>query len=439
MWRTTIRRHGEAKKAASRSPNLLGALDTVKGALPMNDLELMKQLTVPATSKIVLLVLDGLGGLPREPGGPTELEAAVTPNMDRLARDGAVGLMSPAGVGISPGSGPGHLGLFGYDPLRYVIGRGVLEAVGIGIPIGASDVAARGNFCTVGPDGTIIDRRAGRISTEECARMVALIEDISLPGVEITVRPVRDYRFALIFRGADLSPLITETDPQRVGVPPLRVFAQDSSASSAATAELANAWIDRVRERIKDQHPANMVTLRGWSKEPGLPSFQEVFKLRAAAIAVYPMYKGLASLAGMTVLEGIADIDAQMDTLEREWDRFDFFFIHYKYTDSRGEDGNFEGKAAEIEKVDRVIPRILDRKPAVLAITGDHSTPAVLKSHSWHPVPTLIYAPGTTRSNPAVTGFGETNCLSGALGRFDATQLMRQLTAHALRQSKFGA
>jgi 2,3-bisphosphoglycerate-independent phosphoglycerate mutase len=347
--------------------------------------------------------------------------------------------MHPVGIGISPGSGPGHLGLFGYDPLRFVIGRGVLEAVGIGIPITASDVAARGNFCTVGGDGAITDRRAGRISTEECARMTSLIEDISLPGVHITVKPVRDYRFALILRGDGLSPQLTETDPQRVGARPLRVFPLDSSVEAAATAEFANTWIDRVGERIREQHPANMVTLRGWSQEPGLPSFQELFKLRAAAVAVYPMYKGLASLAGMTVVEGISDLEGQMAVLKRDWDRFDFFFVHYKYTDSRGEDGNFEGKMSEIEKVDRVIPRILDLGPSVLAITGDHSTPAVLKSHSWHPVPTLIYAPGTTRSNPGVSGFGETNCLAGALGQFRATNLMRLLTAHALRQTKFGA
>ncbi len=405
----------------------------------MTDLDLMKNLTQGGETKIVLLVMDGLGGLPRETGGPTELEAAFTPNLDRLAREGAVGLMHPVGVGISPGSGPGHLGLFGYDPLESLIGRGVLEAVGIGLELSENDVAARGNFCTVDQNGVITDRRAGRISTEECTRMVSLIEDISLPGVQVIVRPVRDYRFALILRSPGLSQNLNETDPQKTGLKPLRVEAQDSSAEAKRTADLVNQWVEKVSERIKDQKPANMVTLRGWSREPGLPTFENIFKLKAAALAVYPMYKGLASLVGMTLVEQLANIDDQVDALKREWGSFDFFFVHYKYTDSRGEDGDFDAKVAEIEKVDQVIPRILELKPDVLVVTGDHSTPAVLKSHSWHPVPVLLWAPGATRRNPDVTEFGESQCLRGALGQFKGVDLMKLITAHALRQAKYGA
>ncbi len=405
----------------------------------MTDLDLMKNLTQGGETKIVLLVMDGLGGLPRETGGPTELEAASTPNLDRLAREGAVGLMNPVGIGISPGSGPGHLGLFGYDPLKSLIGRGVLEAVGIGLELSENDVAARGNFCTVDQNGVITDRRAGRISTEECARMVSLIEDITLPGVEVIVKPVRDYRFALILRSPGLSQNLNETDPQKTGLKPLRVQVQDGSAEAKRTADLVNQWVEKVRERIKDQKPANMVTLRGWSREPGLPTFESVFKLKAAALAVYPMYKGLASLVGMTLIEQLANIDDQVDALKREWDSFDFFFVHYKYTDSRGEDGDFDAKVAEIEKVDQVIPRILELKPDVLVVTGDHSTPAVLKSHSWHPVPVLLWAPGLTRRNPDVTEFGESHCLRGALGQFKGVDLMKLITAHALRQAKYGA
>lgn len=405
----------------------------------MTDLNLMKELTQSGNTKIVLLVMDGLGGLPKEPNGPTELEAASTPNLDQLAMQGMVGLMHPVALGIAPGSGPGHLGLFGYDPVRYLIGRGALEAVGIGLPLTGQDVAARGNFCTVDGDGNITDRRAGRISTEECARMTGLVEDLKLPGVELIIKPVRDYRFVLILRGSGLSPALNETDPQKTGVKPLTVEGLDGSPEAIHTAELVNEWVTKVRDRIKDQHPANMVTLRGWSSAPGLPSFDDVFKLKAAALAVYPMYKGLASLVGMTLIQGLTNLDDQMKALKTEWGAYDFFFVHYKYTDSRGEDGDFDAKVAEIEKVDKIVPTILELKPDVLVVTGDHSTPSVLKSHSWHPVPVLLHAPGTMRRNPDVKGFGESECLKGALGQFNGPQLMNLITAHARRQAKYGA
>jgi len=269
--------------------------------------------------------------------------------------------------------------------------------------------------------------------------MVGLIEDITLPGIEVIVKPVRDYRFVLILRGPGLSPELNETDPQKTGVEPLKVHGRDDSPETRHTANLVNQWVDQVRARIRDQRPANMVTLRGWAREPGLASFEDVFKLKAAALAVYPMYKGLASLVGMTLIPGLNNLDEQIEALKREWDRYDFFFVHYKYTDSRGEDGDFDAKVEEIEKVDAAIPRMLELKPSVFVVTGDHSTPAVLRSHSWHPVPVLLWAPGTTRSNFQVTGFGETQCLNGALGQFKATYLMRLITAHALRQIKYGA
>jgi 2,3-bisphosphoglycerate-independent phosphoglycerate mutase len=405
----------------------------------MVDIDLSKSLSQQGDTKIVMLVLDGLGGLPKDPGGLTELETAYTPNMDRLAVEGSLGLINTVGIGVTPGSGPGHLGLFGYDPLKYVIGRGVLEAVGIGLKLTDLDVAARGNFCTVDESGTITDRRAGRISTEECARMVSLIEDITVPGVEIIVKPVRDYRFVLLLRGAGLSHALNETDPQKTGLKPLRLRPQDGSAEARATADIVNQWVDKVSERIKGEFPANMVTLRGWSREPGLQGFSEVFGLKAAALAVYPMYKGLASLVGMSLIEGLSNLDDQLDALRTNWDSYDFFFVHYKYTDSKGEDGDFDGKVAEIEKVDAVIPRILELNPDVLVVTGDHSTPAVLKSHSWHPIPLILWAPGKTRANINVTGFGETQCLNGSLGQFDASSLMRLVTACAMRQTKYGA
>jgi 2,3-bisphosphoglycerate-independent phosphoglycerate mutase len=402
----------------------------------MADLELMRELTMTADTKIILLVMDGLGGLPREPGGPTELEFAKTPNLDKLAREGMIGLSIPIAHGITPGSGPGHLALFGYDPVKYLIGRGVLESVGIGLELTPDDVAARGNFCTVDENRVITDRRAGRIPTEKCAELVKMLKPIKLPGVEVIVEPVQDYRFALILRGKGLADKLSETDPQKTGRKPLPVNALDPEAQH--TADLANEWIAQAREILKNEHPANMVTLRGWAQEPGLPKFEDIYKLRAAAIAVYPMYKGLASLAGMTLIQGLHHLDKQVEALRANWNSFDFFFFHFKYTDSRGEDGNFEGKAAEIEKVDAVIPSILELVPDVLIVTGDHSTPAVWKAHSWHPVPTLLYAPGLTRRND-VTGFGETECLKGALGQFQATDLMPMALSYAKRMNKLGA
>jgi 2,3-bisphosphoglycerate-independent phosphoglycerate mutase len=402
----------------------------------MADLTLIRELVTTADTKIVLLVLDGLGGLPREAGGPTELEFARTPNLDKLARASAIGLSMPIANGIAPGSGPGHLALFGYDPVRFLIGRGVLESVGIGLPLTPDDVAARGNFCSVDDNLLITDRRAGRIPTEKCVELVKLLKAITLPGVEVIVEAVQDYRFALIFRAPGLSDKLSETDPQKVGLKPLPVKPLDPAAQP--TADLANEWIAQARALLKNEKPANMLTLRGWAKEPGLPSFADLYKLRSAAIAVYPMYKGLASLAGMTLIPGLHNLDEQIKALADSWDKYDFFFVHYKYTDSRGEDGKFEEKAAEIEKVDAALPRILDLKPDVLIVTGDHSTPAVWKAHSWHPVPTLIHAPGLTRRND-VSGFGETECLKGALGQFQATDIMPMALAYAKRMNKFGA
>jgi 2,3-bisphosphoglycerate-independent phosphoglycerate mutase len=402
----------------------------------MADFDLMRELTMKTDAKIVLLVMDGLGGLPREPGGPTELEAARTPNLDRLAAESMLGLSIPIGHGITPGSGPGHLGLFGYDPVRYLIGRGVLEACGIGFPLTADDVAARGNFCSVDENMLITDRRAGRIPTEKCAELVKKLRAIALPEVEVFVEPVQDYRFVLVFRGKGLSAQLNETDPQQVGHAPLKVKAQAEGARR--TADLANRWVAAARDILKAETPANMVTLRGWAKEPGLPTFTEIYQLKALALAVYPMYKGLASLVGMEVLPGLRSLDEQLKALKDNWAGYDFFFVHYKYTDSRGEDGDFAGKAAEIEKVDAAIPQFLAQDPEVFIVTGDHSTPAVWKAHSWHPVPTLLRARGLGRRNPA-GGFGETECLKGALGHFPAADLMPLALAYAGRMAKFGA
>jgi 2,3-bisphosphoglycerate-independent phosphoglycerate mutase len=403
----------------------------------MTDFKLMRELRREALGKIILIVLDGLGGLPLEPGGPTELEAACTPTLDRLAAEGTLGQTIPIRLGLTPGSGPAHLGLFGYDPLTYVVGRGVLEGAGVGIAVRKGEVAARGNFCTVDARGNITDRRAGRISSSEAMPLVERLAQVRIPGVQFEVRHVQEYRFAVVMRGPGLEPDIADTDPQRTGVPPLA--ARPTQAGSHKTAELFNAWIAEARKAIADHPKANALTLRGFSTRPDLPSFPETFGVRSACVAVYPMYKGVAELVGMSVLKFEGDKpEDEFAAVARGWNDFDFFFVHIKKTDSRGEDGDFAAKSAVIEGVDAALPGLLKLGPAVLAITGDHSTPAKLKTHSWHPVPFLLWAPATVRTDDQ-TKFGETACAHGGLGTFLATDAMPLMLAHALRLEKFGA
>jgi len=391
--------------------------------------------------KIVLLVMDGLGGLPLETGGKTELETAHTPNLDRMAAEGSIGLSIPVRAGIEPGSGPAHLSLFGYDPIQYEIGRGVLEAMGIGFALDKNDLAARGNFATVAADGTITDRRAGRINTDECVRLAAKLQaatGASLPGYEVFVRPVEEHRFVLVIRGAGLGGDLSETDPLVTGKKPMLVEDQSGTAEGAHSAALVNRWVEGARAVIADELKANSLNLRGLAKDPGLPSFGEIYGLRAAAIAVYPMYKGVARLVGMETIEFAGDRPHhEIEALERMWNEYDFFFIHIKKTDSYAEDGNFDAKVHEIEAVDAVMPRILALNPGCVIVTGDHSTPAKLRSHSWHPVPTLLWSP---RAMPdAVQTFGERACAGGHMGVFHATTLLPQAMAHAGRLKRFGA
>ena len=402
----------------------------------MDRLSLIHSLVIPNATKVLLLVLDGLGGLPIEEGGPTELEAAVTPNMDALAQAGECGLSTPIAPGITPGSGPGHLALFGYDPLAYEIGRGVLEALGIGFDLQENDVAARGNFCTIDPvSGNILDRRAGRIPTAVCARLVEKLRAITLPGVEVFVEPVEDYRFALILRGEGLSDGLTETDPQRTGVPPLPV--QATRPEAARTAALFNQWLEAAFRLLADEHPANGCTLRGMAKNPGLPPMPQVYGMRCAAIATYPMYRGIAKLAGMDVLPSGNTIADEVETLRRHWNEYDFFFLHVKKTDSAGEDGDFARKVQVIEEVDRSLPAILELHPDVVVVTGDHATPARWKAHSWHELPVLLWSPYVCPDG--VTRFGERACMSGGLGHIRHLDILPLALAHAGRLTKLGA
>ncbi len=401
----------------------------------MNIHNLVRELREPSKSKIVLLVADGLGGLPLESGGKTELETASTPNLDAAARDGITGLSIPVLPGITPGSGPGHLGLFGYDPLEYRIGRGILEALGINFVVGSSDVAIRGNFCTLGTDGKISDRRAGRPTNEKNKAAVERLRTIKIPGVDLFVEPVKEHRFVLVIRGQGLGDGVNDTDPQAVGVTPLKAEGKD--AAGAKTAEIVNKFVAEATKVLAPEAPVNGVTLRGFATYPQIAKFEEVYGLKAAAIAVYPMYKGLARLVGMDILDPGTTLQGQVDMMTKVWKDYDFFFMHYKYTDSTGEDGNFPAKVSMIEKLDEVIPAIRALKPDVFIVTGDHSTPSKMKSHSWHPVPTLLVS-DVCRSDE-VTHFNERSCLRGGLGQFQAMHLMLLAMANAGRLGKYGA
>ncbi len=400
------------------------------------DLRFLQDLIVPAQTKIAMIIMDGLGGLPLEPGGKTELETAHTPYLDTLAAQSALGLTVPVRPGITPGSGPGHLGIFGYDPIQYEIGRGALEALGVDFELGPDDVAARGNFCAVDAAGLLADRRAGRIPTDVNKDLAKRLATIKIDGAEFFVETVKEHRFAFIMRGPGMGDALTDTDPHTTGVPPLPVVALKPDSEKAA--RLVNQFIEQARKVLVDNHPANMILLRGFAKFPTMPSYPEVFGLRAAAIAVNGMYRGVAKLVGMEVLKVEGDTLAdEFGTLEKNWNDFDFFYLHVKKTDTAGEDGDFPRKVRVIEEVDALMPRLLALKPDVVIVSGDHSSPAVLKSHSWHPVPTLLYSKYVRADG--IAEFGERACARGSLGVLPAKDVMPIALANAQRIAKFGA
>jgi len=396
--------------------------------------KLVEQLSIVTDSKIVLVVIDGLSGIPNE-SGRTELETANIPNLDALARDSTCGVTDPIAPGITPGSGPAHLSLFGYNPLEYKIGRGLLEALGIDFPLEYGDLAVRGNLATMDKNGRITDRRAGRISTEATIQVCKLLEGIEINGVKVFIKPVKEHRVAIIFRGNGLDDALSETDPQREGLAPLPV--KPLGPLAASTAGIVTKFIEEVKKRLASSHPANMILLRGFAKQQKLPSFHERYKLRAAAIASYPMYRGLARLAGMEILPVGERLSDEFECLRQNFDKYDFFYLHVKYTDSAGEDGNFEKKVAVLEDVDAYIHGLLELNPNVLIVTGDHSTPAVLKGHSWHPVPILIHGKYTGKDD--VVQFSEKECAKGGIGRIPAMQVMSLAMANALKLTKYGA
>jgi len=399
------------------------------------DLDFYKEQAIPAETKIVMLILDGLGGLPREPGGRTELESARKPNLDALAKKSSLGLTIPVAPGITAGSGPGHLAIFGYDPIKYQFGRGAMEALGVDFDLGFNDLAARGNFCQVDSKGVLVDRRAGRLPTETSRRLAEILRTIKLEEVETFVEPVKEHRFAFVMRGQGLAESITETDPLKNGIPPLQAHAL--KPDSVRTAKLINQYVREAGRLLANETPANMILLRGFSRFPTLPMYQEVFGLNPAAIAFNGMYRGVARMVGMNILdvpgEGIPDV---FSTLEKHWKDFDFFYLHVKRTDTCAENGDFDGKVRAIEEVDAQIPRLLALKPDVIIIGGDHSSPSVLKSHSWHPVPVLLHSASVRADGME---FGESTCARGCLGTVPATHIMPLALASAGRIGKFGA
>ena len=400
------------------------------------EISFFQEKIIPAQTKIVMVIMDGLGGLPQEPGGKTELETAVTPHLDDLAARSELGLTIPVGPGITAGSGPGHLAIFGYDPIQYEIGRGALEALGVDFELGLRDVAARGNFCTINRQGNLIDRRAGRLPTEVSQEVARLLRTIQVDGVELFIEPVKEHRFAFVIRGPGLGDALTDTDPLKNGVPPLKMHAL--KPDSEKTAQCVNQFVEKARLLLADQRPANMVLLRGFTKFPKIPMYQELFGLNPAAIAINGMYKGVARLAGMTVLELTAPtLEAEFEALEKHWQEYDFFYLHVKKTDTCGENGDFSGKVRAIEEVDAQMPRLMNLQPDVVIIGGDHSTPSVLKSHSWHAVPLLLYSKFARMSG--IPEFGERACAHGGLGIIPAKEVMPVALAHAGRVAKYGA
>ncbi|MGH2642090.1 MAG: 2,3-bisphosphoglycerate-independent phosphoglycerate mutase [Actinomycetota bacterium] len=392
----------------------------------------LSELATGTGSRILLVVIDGLGGMADDAHG-TELEEAATPHLDRLAAEGVTGLLEPVGPGITPGSGPGHLALFGYDPLQFVLGRGALGAAGLGIPLHHGDVAARGNLCTLDADGTIVDRRAGRISDEEGRRVVSRLNE-EVEGAEF--HHEKGHRVLVVFRGDDLDPRIADTDPQRTGVSALEPRALDPGA--ATTAALVAATLTDVRRVLADEPAANGLVLRGFDTQRALPSFRERTGMRAAAVAVYPMYRGIAALLGFDVLGPPADVTEQVRLLEKHREEADLFFVHVKEADAAGEDGDRPAKVAAIERVDDAITDLVAAaEPGVVAVTGDHATPSQMAAHSWHPVPVLVHGPRCGRDE--TERFGERWCRAGGLGIRPSTELLPILMANAGHLTKYGA
>ncbi|MDI6642110.1 MAG: 2,3-bisphosphoglycerate-independent phosphoglycerate mutase [Elusimicrobiota bacterium] len=410
----------------------------------MDQQELIKSIAQKNQQKILLLVIDGLGGISHPETNKTELETANLTNLNNLCKKSLCGLITPISQGIIPGSGPAHLALFGYNPLRYQIGRGVLEALGIGVELTKNDLAVRANFATINySSGVIVDRRAGRISTDENQKLTKILQEKinTIDNVEVIIRSGKEHRFVVIFRAKSpdaLSENITSNDPQKENKPPAKITACSADTKAGETANLINKFLESALEILKAEKKANYILLRGFSKYPDIPQMQDVYKLNPACIATYPMYRGLAQLVGMKILHTGEKLQDELQTLKNNFDSYDFFYLHIKETDALGEDGNFSGKVKKLEEIDKILPEIVELKLDVLIITGDHSTPATLKGHSWHNVPFLLYSKNISYSE-TLEKFTEKECLKGSLGIFPATSVMPLALANTGKLTKFGA
>jgi len=398
---------------------------------------MINDLILTNNSKIIFLILDGLGDIPNpEHSYKTPLEAADKPNIDGLSlKAGVLGRIMPVDIGVTPGSGPGHLSLFGYDPVQCEIGRGVLEVLGLNMDLQAGDLAARANFCTV-KEGIVTDRRAGRIPTTETVRLCEMLSKAipEVEGAKVIIKPGKSHRFAIIFRAKGLSDKLTDADPHKDNKPFTYTTPKEKEADLASRA--VNAFMKRASEVLKDEKVANGVLLRGFSVKPDITPFSVNYRLNALAIATYPMYRGIAKVLGMDVKEEPKDYGEMVSVLKGNYDSYQFFFMHIKETDLAGEDGNFPAKVKAIEDVDKILPGILSLDPQVLVITGDHSTPCPMKGHSWHPVPLLMI---TKTGESDRMAFHERNCTAGSIGTIYSKQLMALALAHALKLDKYGA
>lgn len=409
----------------------------------MSNLELFKTLSIKNDKKIVFLVIDGLSGTIHPKYGKTELDLSKHPNLDKFARNSLCGLAIPVDYGITPGSGPGHLALFGYDPVRYLIGRGVLEVLGLGMKMTPFDLAFRGNFATISKEGIILDRRAGRISTEETKRLINKLQEKikKIKDVEVFLIPGKEHRFAGVLRHPDLKEEITENDPHKEGNKPHKIVSlKENDKYADFTASVVEELINIAKDILKDEKKANYILLRGFSKYPNIPKMQEIYKLTPCAIAVYPMYKGLAELLGMEIAGGCQNIEDEFEKLKELFDKsYDFYYVHIKDTDKLGEDGNFEEKVKKIEEIDNLLPRILELPWDVLVITADHSTPSIVKGHSWHPVPVAICSKNPPTPKDNVLKFTEEEFSKGMLGTIYSSKILPLALAYAGKLDKYGA
>jgi len=399
--------------------------------------EFIDSLVIKNKTKIVYLIMDGIGGLPSGNSHLTELETARTPHLDALAQRSVCGLLDPVGYGVTPGSGPAHFSLFGYDPIKTSVGRGLLSAAGIDFSMTERDLFMRVNLATINADGIVTDRRAGRIDTDSnrriCEKMQAKI-DLGT-NVEFFMAPEKEHRALIALRGDDLSDELTDSDPEAAGKAPLTPRALNPKAQR--TAQIIQNLLQQTRTILSDEERANMILLRGFARYQKFNTLPERFGLTPLAIAEYPMYRGIARLLGMDIHPQTGSIEGEIAALGTSFDNYDFFFVHIKPTDSLGEDGNFDAKVKIIEEVDSHLPAITGLNPDVLVVTGDHSTPAVMCGHSWHPVP-VILASQTCRPD-RVERFGERDCIGGGLSRIPTMHLMGLALAHAGKLSKYGA